>query len=158
MNRCTPGLLAALIALGASASLTSLPVNAQTTGEQTDVIKTNVRSFPKTAARGELIVFMAPEISIDGKPDRFSPGVRIRDINNSLVLSGTLSGQRLVVNYTRDNTGLVQQVWVLNADEVRQKIAGQDRGLLSNIRSLFDTPATSDNGQTPYSQLPGYKP
>ena len=124
---------------------------------QVEDVKPNIRPFPKDAKRGELLVVGAPDIAIDGKPDRLSPGVRIRDARNNLVLSGTLTNLRLVVNYTRDNTGLVHQVWVLNNDEIQQKIPGQPDGLFSNIRSIFDTPAVSDDGKTPFNQLPRYK-
>jgi len=124
---------------------------------QTEEPKSNIRQFPKDAKRGELVVLTAPEIAMDSKPDRMSPAVRIRDINNNLVLSGTLANQRLVVNYLRDNTGLVHNVWVLNAEEVKQKMPGQPEGILSNIRSMFDTPTVKDDGKTPFNQLPKYK-
>ena len=103
------------------------------------------------------MVLTVPEISLDSKPDRLSPAVRIRDINNYLVLSGTLANQRLVVNYVRDNTGLVHNVWVLNNEEIKQKMPGMPEGILSNIRSMFETPVVKDDGNTPYDQLPKYK-
>ena len=103
------------------------------------------------------MVLTAPEIAMDSKPDRLSPAVRIRDINNNLVLSGTLANQRLVVNYVRDNTGLVHNVWVLNREEIKQKMPGKPEGILSNIRSMFDTPTVKDDGNTPYNELPKYK-
>ena len=146
MNRWTPVLLASLSALLIG-----------TASAQTEDIKPNIRPFPKDAKRGELVVISAPDIAIDSKPDRLSPGVRIRDARNNLVLSGTLTNQRLVVNYVRDNTGLVQLVWVLNSEEAKQKMPGQPDGLFSNIRSMFDTPAVSDDGKTPFNQLPKYK-
>ncbi len=124
---------------------------------QTEEPKPNVRQFPKDAKRGELVVLAPPEIAMDSKADRMSPAVRIRDINNNLVLSGTIANQRLVVNYVRDNTGLVHNVWVLNAEEIKQKMPGQPEGILSNIRSMFETPTVKDDGNTPYNQLPKYK-
>ena len=129
-----------------------------TASAQTEDLKPNARQFPKDAKRGELMVLAAPEIALDNKPDRLSPAVRIRDINNNLVLSGTLANQRLVVNYVRDNTGLVHNVWVLNAEEIKQKMPGQPEGILSNIRSMFETPTVKDDGNTPFNQLPKYKP
>ena len=146
MNRWTSTLFIALAALLIS-----------TASAQTEDFKPNIRQFPKDAKRGELVVLTAPEIAMDSKPDRLSPAVRIRDINNNLVLSGTLANQRLVVNYVRDNTGLVHGVWVLNSEEIKQKIPGQPEGILSNIRSMFDTPVIKDDGNTPYNQLPRYK-
>ncbi len=149
MNRCTPYLLVALL-LAACASLISLPATAQI-----DEAKANVRPFPKTAVRGELVILMPPEVAIDGKPDRLSPTVRIRDASDKLVLSGSLANQSLAVNYLRDNIGLIHHVWILSSDELKQKMPTQDGGILTNIRSMFNTPAVSDDGKTPYHQLPG---
>ena len=147
MNRWTSTLLVSLAALLISAA-----------SAQTEDFKPNTRQFPKEAKRGELVVLAAPDIAMDSKPDRLSPGVRIRDINNNLVLSGTLANQKLVVNYVRDNTGLVHSVWVLNREEIKQKMPGQPEGILSNIRSIFETPVVKDDGNTPFNQLPKYKP
>jgi hypothetical protein len=146
MNRWTASLLVPLAALIVS-----------TASAQTDQAKPNTRPFPKDAKRGELLVLSAPDIAIDGKADRLSPGVRIRDAKNNLILSGTLANQPLIVNYVRDNTGLVHNVWVLSIDEIKQKMPGQPDGLFSNIRSMFDTPAVTDDGKTPFNQLPKYK-
>jgi hypothetical protein len=146
MNRCTQILFTV-----AAAGAISL-ANAQTEEPQA-----NIRQFPKDAKRGELVVLAAPDISMDGRPDRMSPGVRIRDSNNHLVLSGAVTNQRLTVNYVRDNTGLVQNVWVLNAEEIKQKMPGQRDGILSNLRSMFDAPEVKDDGKTPFDQLPKYK-
>ena len=146
MNRWTVTLSTALATLLIS-----------TASAQTEEFKLNTRQFPKDAKRGELVVLTPPEIAMDRKPDRMSPAVRIRDANNNLVLSGTLVNQRLVVNYLRDNTGLVHNVWVLNAEEAKQKMPGQPEGILSNIRSMFDTPTVKDDGNTPFDKLPKYK-
>ena len=146
MNRWTFTIFAALAAL-----------HIGTAGAQTEEFKPNIRQFPKEAKRGELVVLTAPEIAMDSKPDRLSPAVRIRDINNNLVLSGTLANQRLVVNYVRDNTGLVHNVWVLNNEEVKLKMPGQPEGILSNIRSMFEPAVVKDDGNTPFNKLPKYK-
>jgi hypothetical protein len=128
-----------------------------TASAQTEDVKPNTRQFPKDAKRGELVMLTAPEITLDSKPDRLSPAVRIRDIHNNLVLSGTLTNQKLVVNYLRDNIGLVHNVWVLNNEEIKQKMPGQPEGVLSNIRTMFETPVVKDDGKTPFNQLPKYK-
>jgi hypothetical protein len=129
-----------------------------TASAQTENVKPNTRQFPKDAKRGELVVLAAPDITLDSKPERLSPAVRIRDIHNNLVLSGTLANQKLVVNYVRDNIGLVHNVWVLNNEEIKQKMPGQPEGVLSNIRSMFETPVVKDDGNTPFNQLPKYRP
>jgi hypothetical protein len=152
MNRWISKFLA-LISVFAVLSLATSAVLAQIQGSS------NIRKFPPDARRGELIVLSAPDVSIDGKMDRMAPGVRIRDASNALVLSNMLVNTRVVVNYTRDNTGLVQNVWVLNPEEAKLKMPGDSAGFFSNIGSLFGTTsaAPQDDGKTPYNQLPKYK-
>lgn len=79
------------------------------------------RAFPDTALRGKMTVTQPPDITLDGQPARLSPGSRIRNVNNTLALSGTLVGQELTVNYTRDGYGLVHEVWILSPNEIAQK-------------------------------------
>ena len=120
MNRCTTQyLIGALFALAASASLAPLPASAQSAE-----FKPAVRQFPAAARRGEMVVLAPPSISLDGKEDRLSVGSRIRDVNNMLVMSGTLVNQKLVVNYTRESAGNVHEVWILNSEEAREKRPG----------------------------------
>lgn len=85
-----------------------------------------VRPFPPDAKRGVMEVQNGPGILINGTPEQLSPGSRIRGVNNMLVLSGQLIGQKVVVNYTRDTQGAVQQVWILNNLEARQARAGSE--------------------------------
>ena len=147
MKRCLPFFLGAtLLAL---ASLLALPALAQT-----DEVP-SVRNFPKAALRGVLVVRAPPEISLNGKPDRLSPGARIRNINNNHVLSGNLLGQEVLVNYTRDSSGLVHEVWILNPEEAKEKRAGlRTRNFSFGFESA---PPAQDDGKTPYDQLPRYK-
>lgn len=154
MKRCLfsssstlPGtLLALVLTLG---SLLATPVLAQT-----DEVA-GVRNFPKNAVRGLMVVKAPPDISLNGKADRLSPGARIRNSSNHFVLSGALLGQELLVNYTRDSAGLVYEVWVLTAEEAKEKRAGlQTRNF---IFSSETESAPQDDGKTPYNQLPNYK-
>ena len=51
----------------------------------------SIRSAPRDVKPAIINVSATPPIiSIDGKADRFSPGARIRDRDNRLVLTGTL--------------------------------------------------------------------
>jgi hypothetical protein len=68
-----------------------------------------------------------PVITVNGQPDRLSPGARIRDLNNMLVLSGSLAGKNLYTVYRRDSAGLVHEVWLLTAEEY-QKLGGANAG------------------------------
>jgi hypothetical protein len=114
MKRCTLRLLGALFALAASAA--TLPAQAQSAQ-----FKPDVRQFPAAALRGEMVVLAPPGITMDGKAERLSPGARIRDANNLLVMSSTLANQTLAVNYLRESAGQVHEVWLLNSEEVQLK-------------------------------------
>jgi hypothetical protein len=75
------------------------------------------RDAPKDVVLGQLSLTAPPDVTMDGKPDRLSPGSRIRDLNNMLVLTGGVVGQTLPVVYRRDPSGLVHEVWILTAEE-----------------------------------------
>jgi hypothetical protein len=75
------------------------------------------REAPKDVVLGLMVVVAPPQITINGQPDRLSPGSRIRDLNNMLVLSGGIVGKSLPVVYRRDAAGLVHEAWILTADE-----------------------------------------
>ena len=95
MQRCAflPLRLAHALVL-AAASLVSLSVQAQ-----------QPRNFPATALRGEIVVLQPPEVLVNGRSARLSPGARIRSDNNLLLVSGALANQRLLVHYTVDLSG-----------------------------------------------------
>jgi len=75
------------------------------------------RNFPATALRGEITFGQPPEVLVNGSPARLAPAARIRGLNNLLVMSGALIGQKAVVNYVLDPLGLVQDVWILTDTE-----------------------------------------
>ena len=75
------------------------------------------REAPLDVRPGRMAVATPPDIVINGKPERLSPGARIRDTRNMLVLSGSLSGQTVPVVFRRDGAGQVHEVWLLTADE-----------------------------------------
>ena len=99
MNRCVFVVLTALAF--------ALPAQAQ-------------RLFENNALRGELLVTAPPEARLNGKPVRLSPGVRIRNQQNMIQLSGTLLEQRMLVNYTLDGMGQIREVWLLTEEEARR--------------------------------------
>jgi len=102
MLRCVPP---ALVLAGA---LIAAPAQAQ-------------RNFPAQALRGELVIEQPPAAQLDGRPARLAPGARIRGEDNLLQMSGALAGRKLVVHYTRDEHGLIKDVWVLTpAERARQ--------------------------------------
>lgn len=126
MNRCprqqvllqlATHLLLAMLVIGVGVVL-SFPTDSQA--------QSPVRPFPAAAKRGVLEVQVWPAILLNGEADRLSPGARIRGVNNMLMMSGQLAGQRLVVNYTRDSQGMVHEVWVLNTYEARLERPGSE--------------------------------
>ena len=85
----------------------------------------NVRPFPANAQRGTLVVMAPPAIQLNGQADRLSPGARIRGLNNMVLMSGSIIGQTLLVNFVRNPTGEVHDVWVLTEAEASLKLPTQ---------------------------------
>jgi hypothetical protein len=87
-----------------------------------------VREAPKDVKPGLIAVSATPPlITVDGQPGRLAPGARIRDINNMLVLSGSLANRTLYTVYRRDGGGLVHDVWLLTPAEY-EKLGGVSLG------------------------------
>ena len=90
--------------------------------------QTIVREAPRDVKPGVIEMSGASAVQVDGKPDRLSPGARIRDTNNLLVLPGSLAGRSVYTVYRREAaTGLVHEVWLLTEAEYR-KLGGTDAG------------------------------
>ncbi len=77
----------------------------------------NLRPFPPGAQRGALVVVEPPDITVNDKPERLSPGARIHGADNLVMLSAALVGQSLLVNFVREPHGLVHEVWILTPAE-----------------------------------------
>jgi len=86
-----------------------------------------LRTAPADVKPARLTVTTPPQISLNGQPDRLSPGARIRATNNMLVMSGSVVGQALPVVFRRDPMGLVHEVWVLTEEEYA-RVAPSDDG------------------------------
>ena len=163
MNRCPspPSPLRGVAVLATALLATPFvasPARAQTPVETAGISSEAAfggRNFPADALRGRLRVVDPPVIRLDGREDRFSPGVRIRDARNLLVVSSTVTGQDLLVNYTRDAAGLVREVWVLSTDEARAPRDAATRPLL-DFWPFASPPGARDDGRTPFADLPGY--
>ncbi|MDE2606233.1 MAG: hypothetical protein KGL68_09980 [Burkholderiales bacterium] len=122
MNRWSRLLLSALLALAAGAAFAQAVM----------------RDAPRDVKPGIIAVSATPPvISVDGKDDRLSPGARIHDRNNMLVLSGALAGQTLYTVYRRDQAGLVHEVWLLNADEYA-KVGGISDGDPNGYKRFYE--------------------
>ncbi len=97
------------------------------------------RAFPATALRGDMEVLSSTEVRLNGKPTRLAPGSRIRSPNNMVQMSGSLVGQRLVVNYTVDTQGQPQDVWILSESE--RAVRGWPRSREEAQGMVFDVNA-----------------
>jgi len=79
------------------------------------------RSFPQNAYRGVIAFYAPPTVRLNGDEAQLGPGARIRDPENRLVLTGDVTGSKLVVNYTVDLQGLIKDIWILRSDEIANK-------------------------------------
>lgn len=95
------------------------------------------REPPKDVVLGKMTIDLPPVILMNGKTDRLSPGSRIRDTRNMLVLSASLAGQTLPVVYKRDAAGLVHEVWLLTADEYKQ-LSGVPANGSQGVQAFLD--------------------
>ncbi len=101
MNRCLKPLLAGLALWAAAAQAQVFP--------------------PGDAQRARLTIApVPPAVLVDDRPDRLSPGARIRNTNNMIQLSASIAGQTFPVVYKRDAAGLVHEVWMLKPEEERK--------------------------------------
>jgi hypothetical protein len=123
MNRWTRAALAAALALFAAHAALAQGI---------------VREPPKDVRPARMAVGAPPEISLDGKPDRLSPGARIRNVQNLVVMSGSLAGATVPVVYRRDASGLVHEVWMLTDDEYARVAQADGAGDPSAFMRLLD--------------------
>jgi hypothetical protein len=116
-----------------------------------------LRKFPPNALRGTMRVVQTPEILIDGKRERLSPGSRIRDTQNRLLMSASLTHENIVVNFVRNSLGEVHEVWVLTEAEARQKAQRNTPERNFTFATEAEGAAKQDDGKTPFNQLPSFE-
>ena len=148
MNRCLPARKGFFLGLMSLLLVTLAPAPA--------AAQDLVRQFPAAAKRGTLEVTQPPNILINGQAERLSPGARIKNPNNMIVLSGSLVGQALLVNYLRDPQGQIHEVWLLNPAEAQQKRTGMEAVTNFVFGSDADKPKTDDD-TTPFDPLPKFQ-
>jgi len=148
MNRCLrflrlpPWLISAVLALALGAVASKA--------------EAQVRQFPAAALRGVMEITAPPNLRINGQAERLSPGARIKSPGNTLIMSASLVGQAVLVNYLRDGQGMIHEVWILNAQEAQQKRPGMETRTNFSFGSDADKPKT-DDGKTPFDQLPKFQ-
>ncbi len=158
MNRCTTTCnalvsIALCAILAPAAAFLSLDASAQAATQ--NEAAAGGRNFPGGTLRGKLTVVNSPEIQLDGQPERLAPGVRIRSAQHMLVMPAAITGQNLLVNYTRDAAGLVREVWILTPEEAQAKRESAEKPLL-NFWPFVANTGPRDDGNTPFDRLPRY--
>ena len=92
------------------------------------------RFFNNRVVRGTLEIVNPPAVLLNGKPARLSPGSRLFNEDNRIVMANNFVGRKLTVNYLPDNMGQVGDIWILtpaeramvtSAEQSRMKAAGQ---------------------------------
>ena len=80
------------------------------------------RSFPQNALRGAMVFGDYPNVTLNGRATQLSPGSRVRNQQNMIVMAASLTGSRLLVHYTLDiASAQVRDVWILRPDEAAIK-------------------------------------
>src|SRR5258707_15300029 len=98
---CAGALLAGLACASLGVAAQGLPSN-------------ETRNFPPQAQFGELVVTQFPEVEIDGKTIRTSPGFRLFSPERTLVQAINYQGSKLVVGYVIEpQTQWLHQAWIL---------------------------------------------
>ncbi len=149
MNRCLPA------RKGFALGLTALLISLSSLLPEPSAAQGLVRQFPVAARRGILEVTAPPNVLINGMEQRLSPGARIKSPDNLLVMSASLVGQRVLVNYLPNPQGQVHEVWILSPAEAQEKRAGMEPIVNFIFASEADKPKT-DDGKTPFNQLPKF--
>ena len=80
------------------------------------------RVFNQNTLRGAIVFGDDRQLKLNGRLTSLTPGARVRDQNNTIVLAASLSGAKFLVNYTLDMGGeQVREVWILTPDEAAMR-------------------------------------
>ncbi|ABR91104.1 Uncharacterized conserved protein [Janthinobacterium sp. Marseille] len=80
------------------------------------------RPFPDTVKRGVMTPANYPAIIIDEKTRTLSAGARIWNQDNMIEMPSALRGSEFAVNYTESDTGDIDRIWILTADEAKKTL------------------------------------
>ena len=85
------------------------------------------RTFPDAALRGTLTITAASDATLNGRPIRMAPGMRLFSPQNTLVMAHMVLGQTFKVNYLIEpSTGMLLSAWILSQGEADQPRKGSD--------------------------------
>ncbi|MGB6055601.1 MAG: hypothetical protein WBG17_10210, partial [Burkholderiaceae bacterium] len=76
--------------------------------------------------RGAMTPAPWPAIVIDGRTAALAAGARIWNQDNLIEMPAALRGSGIPVNYTVNEQGEVDRVWILTADEIRVPAPNQE--------------------------------
>ena len=85
------------------------------------------RPFPKDVKRGTMTPAPHPAIVIDGNMRTLASGARIWNTDNLIEQPAALRDEDSVVNYTENEHGEIDRVWILTKDEASQSIKAQQQ-------------------------------
>lgn len=77
------------------------------------------RPFPPAVKRGLMTPSVSPAIIIDDKTRTMTAGARIWNQDNMIEMPAALRGSKIAVNYTEIESGEIDRVWILTADEAK---------------------------------------
>ncbi len=83
------------------------------------------RPFPQIAKRGTLSMTDYPTVTVDGQVRKMSPGAWIKNENNTIDMPFSLRGREFIVNYTENNEGDIDRVWILSNEEAQKPAPNQ---------------------------------
>lgn len=78
------------------------------------------REFPAQARRGKLNVTAMADLLIDGKLRRSTPATRIYSQEGMTITSSALNAVNAPVNYTMNEFGEIEKIWLLTPLEAKQ--------------------------------------
>ena len=79
-----------------------------------------LRAIPANAKRAQMSHVSENIVELNGRRIQLSPGVRIRDAMNRIIVPNALPAGSLV-KYRRDASGAVREVWILTPEEAARR-------------------------------------
>jgi hypothetical protein len=77
------------------------------------------RNFPAHAKRGKLSVTKLADLVVNGKVKLTTPSTRIYSEDGMLITSSALDAVNAPINYTENEFGELETLWLLSAEEAK---------------------------------------
>ncbi|MEA5097309.1 MAG: hypothetical protein VB032_02090 [Burkholderiaceae bacterium] len=98
------------------------------------------RLFPSNTKRGVISFENYPTVTVDGTTRNLSAGLRIWNTKNLTQVQAAYAGMKFLANYTEDNMGQINRIWILTESEARQPLTNSTQ---SNSSSTATSATTS---------------